>query len=91
MAPRTAKPCQDTSKKLQPGMPPVYNHLHALLHTLRALECQQDHICTLLAEIQQTGKTTAALRRELTELLHDLPVASLDSELRAVWSALDRA
>lgn len=88
MATRT-KPCQDTTPTAQPGMPPVYHHLYALLHTLRALECQQDHICTLLAEIQRTGKTSAALRRELTDLLHNLPAASLDSELRAVWSALE--
>ena len=88
MATRT-KPCQETTQTPKPGMPPVYNHLHAVLHTLRALECHQDHICTLLAEIQRTGKASAALRRELTELLHNLPSASLDSELRAVWSALE--
>ncbi len=83
------KPCQDTSPTAQPGMTPLYNHLYALLHTLRALECRQDHLCTLLAEIQRTGKVDAALRRELADVLHELPAASLDSELRAVWSALE--
>ena len=70
-------------------MPPVYNHLYALLHTLRALECHQDHICTLLAELQRTGEANAALRKELTDLLQELPVASLDHELLALWSALE--
>lgn len=88
MATRT-KPCQDTTQSARFGMPPIYNHLYALLHTMRALERHQDHVCTLLTEIQRTGKPSAALRRELTELLHDLPAASLDSEVRAVWSALD--
>lgn len=88
MATRT-KPCQDTSPTARPGMPPVYHHLYALLHTLRALACQQDHICMLLAELQRTGKVDAALRRELADVLHELPAASLDSELRALWSALE--
>lgn len=88
MATRT-KPCQDTTQSARLGMPPVYNHLYALLHTLRALECHRDHICTLLTEIQRTGKADTALRRELIGLLHDLPAASLDAEVRAVWSALD--
>ena len=88
MATRT-RPCEDTTQAARPGMPPVYNHLYALLHTLRALEHHQDHICTLLAEMQRTGKANAALRRELTMLLHELPAASLDSEVRAVWSALE--
>ena len=89
MATRTTKPCQDTSQPARRGMPPVYNHLHALLHTLRALERHQDHLCTLLAEMGRTGKASASLRRELTDLLHDLPAASFDAELRAVWSALE--
>ena len=90
MATRT-KPCQETFPSARPGMPPVYHHLYALLHTLRALEGQQDHLCTLLAEMQRTGKANAKLRLELTDLLHDLPVASLDSEMRAVWVALEQA
>ncbi len=87
--PTRTKPCQDKTPAARPGMPPVYNHLYALLHTLRALECHQDHLCTLLAELQRTGKADAALRKELTDLLQKLPVASLDHELLALWSALE--
>ena len=87
--PNTAKPCQEPSTATpRPGLPLAYQHLYALLHTLRALASREDHICTLLADIQRTGKLNASLRRELTNLLHDLPTASLDSEIRAVFSAL---
>lgn len=85
-----AKPCQEpASAPARPGLPPAYHHLYALLHTLRHLAAQQDDICTLLAEIQRTGKLTAPTRRELTTLLHDLPTRSLDAELDATLSALE--
>ncbi len=87
--PNVPKPCQETAAAAaRPGLPPAYHQLYALLHTLRSLASQQDHICTLLAEIQRTGKLNATLRRELTELLHGLPTASLDSEVQAVFSAI---
>ncbi len=89
--PTPAKPCQESATTAaRPGLPSAYHRLYALLHTLRHLGAQQDHICTLLAEIQRTGKLNATLRRELTALLHDLPTASLDSEVQAVFTALDR-
>ena len=88
--PTAAKPCQEpASAPARPGLPPAYHHLYALLHTLRHLAAQQDHICTLLAAIQHTGKLSTPIRRELTELLHDLPTASLDSEVHAVFAALE--
>ena len=91
MAKTTTKPCQDVNAKAQPGLPPVYQHLYSLLHTLRSLESHQDQICTLLADIQRTGKTGPGVQRELKALLHDLPSGGLDAEVRAVWSALEAA
>ncbi len=88
--PTTAKPCQEPATATpRPGLPPAYHHLYALLHTLRHLASHQDDICSLLAEIQRTGKLSAPVRRELTTLLHDLPTRSLDAELHAVLSALE--
>ena len=89
--PTTTKPCQEPAlAKARPGLPPAYQHLYALLHTLRALAGKQDHICTLLAEIQQAGKVKAPVRREIIALLHELPSASLDAEIDAVFAALDQ-
>ena len=88
--PTPSKPCQEpASTAVCPGLPSAYHHLYALLHTLRHLGAQQDHICTLLAEIQRTGRLTVTLRRELSALLHDLPTASLDCEVQAVFAALE--
>ena len=89
--PTSTKPCQEPAASApRPGLPPTYRHLYTLLHTLRALSSQQDHICTLLAEIQRSGKLSAPVRRELTELLHNLPTVSLESEVQAVFATLDR-
>ncbi len=89
--PTTAKPCQEPANAAsRPGLPPAYHHLYALLHTLRSLATHQDHICTLLADIQRTGKLNATTRRELNGLLHELPTASLNAEVEAVFSAIDR-
>ncbi len=89
--PSTAKPCQEPATATpRSGLPPAYHHLYALLHTLRDLAGQQDHICTVLADIQRTGRLNSTLRRELMELLHNLPTASLDSEVQAVFSAIER-
>ncbi len=88
--PTASKPCQEPATATpRTGLPPAYHHLYALLHTLRTLGAQQDHICTLLADIQRTGKLNAPIRRELTELLHDLPTATLDTEVQAVFAAIE--
>ena len=88
--PTAAKPCQEpASAAPRPGLPIAYQHLYALLHTLRSLAAHQDQVCTLLADIQRTGKLNATARRELNALLHELPTASLNAEVEAVFSALE--
>jgi hypothetical protein len=86
-----AKQCDQPAGSIQPGLPAVYYPLHSLLHTLRALDSHGDQICTLLTDIQRSGKVSASLRKELAGLLHDLPSAALLSELKAVFSALEAA
>ena len=89
--PAIAKPCQEPLTAASPsGLPPAYHHLYSLLHTLRSLDSRQDEICTLLADIRRTGRLSAASRRELTALLHELPLAALTSEADAVLSALEQ-
>lgn len=83
------KDCQQETQTARPGLPDVYYHLHSLLHTLRSLEGQQDQLCSLLADIQRSGKVGAATRRDLAAVLHKLPSAAFESELHALWSALE--
>lgn len=85
--PTTVKACKEPAAATRSGMPPVYYRLYDLLHTLRSLECHQDQICAILSEIQRSGKAGAAVRRELTGLLEQLP--TIDSEVQAVWSSLE--
>ncbi len=88
--PTNTKPCQEPANAaMRDGLPPAYYHLYGLLHTLHALAAQQDHICTLLADMKRTGKVTASVRRELTAVLHDLPSVSLQTEIESVFAALE--
>lgn len=88
----TKKPCNEaTTATVQRGLPPAYYHLHALLETIRALECHEDELCALIHHIQRSGKLTAALRRDITNLLNNLPAGSLQVEIQAAYSAVDEA
>ena len=86
-----ANKCEQQAAAAKPGLPTVYYPLHSLLHTLRTLEQHQDHICTLLTDIQRSGKVGASVRKELTALLNQLPSATLDAEVHQIWSALEAA
>jgi hypothetical protein len=87
MSPVTAKPCQ-SERRIAPRMPSAYYSLHALLQTLRQFEQHEDHICTLLNEMESTGKISAKVSRELRQLLGDLPLFSLESELESLAESL---
>ena len=89
--PNTARSCQEPATAAsQPGMPPAYHQLYALLHTLRSLDAHNERICTLLTDIRRIGKLTAGTRRELTALIHDLPISALHAEADAVLSAVEQ-
>ncbi len=88
--PTATKACKEETETARPGLPGVYYPLHSLLHTLRTLQSHEDQICSLLADIQRTGKVGAATRKDLTAMLHNLPAAAFDQELHAVWSALEQ-
>ena len=85
------KACEDDAVTPSRAMPEVYYPLHSLLHTLRQLEQHEDQLCTLLTELQRTGKVTARVRSELSAFLTSFPAASLEQEVRAIFYALDEA
>jgi hypothetical protein len=69
----------------------VYYNLHALLETIRAMQCYEDDLCTLLAEIQRSGKLGPGVRRELTNTLQSIPAMRLEAEMDACFDALEEA
>lgn len=85
---KASKPCQ--SAKAEHGQHPAYYQLHSLLQTIRDLAAHEDHICSLLHELEHTGKLSAAVRRELRALLAELPLHSLQSEIGALRWALEQ-
>ena len=85
------KPCTEATTPGGRGLPAAYYQVHALLQTLRALQCHEEDLCALLAEIQRSGKVGAGVRRELVKVLHSVPAMSLHAELDACFAALEEA
>ncbi|HTV09453.1 MAG TPA: hypothetical protein VMD97_10455 [Candidatus Aquilonibacter sp.] len=83
------KPCAEDTAITPKGLPPAYYTVHALLETIRMLQCQEDDLCTLLAEIQRSGKVGAGVRRELLKVLHNVTALSLHAEMTACFAALE--
>lgn len=85
------KPCTEATVSPQRGLPAAYYQLHALLETVRAMQCYEDDLCTLLAEIQRSGKVGAGVRRDLLKVLHGMPVMRLQAEMDSCLDALEEA
>ena len=85
------KPCTEATANVKSGLPAAYYQLHALLQTVRELQCCEDDLCALLAQIQRSGKVGAGVRRELLKTLHSMPVMGLHAELDACLEALEEA
>ena len=85
------KPCNETSAATQRGLPAPYYQLHALLETVRAMQCYEDDLCSLVAEIRRSGKMGSAVRRDLLKTLHSMPVMRLQAEMEACFDALEEA
>lgn len=85
------KPCREVSATAKPGLPAAYYQLHALLETVRAMQCYEDDLCTLLAEIQRSGKVGAGVRRDLLKVLQSMPVMRLQAEMDSCLDALEEA
>jgi hypothetical protein len=65
--------------------------VHALLETVRAMQCYEDDLCSLMTQIQRSGKVTAGVRRELMNVLHSIPAMRLQAEMDACFDALEEA
>jgi len=88
---KTNKPCTETKATMQRGLPAAYYQLHALLETVRSMQCYEDDLCTLMTQIQRSGRVGAGARRELLNTLHSMPVMRLQAEMDACLDALEEA
>jgi hypothetical protein len=77
------KPCESGIPAAH--MPRAYYELHALLGTLRSLASHEDTMCSLLANIERTGKLSASARRDIARLLGDMHVDAFHDEAGALW------
>ena len=68
--------------------PQIFYRLHALLGTIRAIERHEDQLCTLMHEVESSGKVKQAVSRELLDLLDGMPSSEYQQELDAVRSEL---
>ncbi|HEY4008833.1 MAG TPA: hypothetical protein VGM11_01695 [Acidobacteriaceae bacterium] len=85
------KPCTEADSTVERGLPPAYYQLHALIETLRALQCNEDELCALLAHIRRNGKVGSGVRREIVALLHSIPAMRLHAEMDACFEVLEEA
>ena len=86
----TAKKVRKAKKAAGNQQPPVFYRLHALLHTIRAIEGYEDQLCTLLHDIKSTGEVNTTVQQELLDLLEEMPTEYQD-ELNAIRRELTLA
>ena len=78
--PAPAQPARPTAQKAEP----LTHRLDALLHTMRCIAQHEDQLCTLLHDARKTGRVSAALRRDLSSILAELPAEEYTEDLHAV-------
>ncbi|MGI4831368.1 MAG: hypothetical protein ACRYFU_24785 [Janthinobacterium lividum] len=66
----------------------IFYRLHALLHTIHAIERYEDQLCSLLHEIQTSGAVSEVVSEELRDLLEQIPSSGYQEEINAVREAL---
>ena len=88
---KAKSPCAQATATPRTGLPPAYYNLLALLETVRAMQCYEDDLCTILAEIQRTGRVGSGVRRELINTLQSIPALRLQAEMETCFEALEEA
>ena len=85
---RSKAPRPKQTKSTRDAPPAMYYRIHALLHTMHAIEQYEDQLCALMHEIQTTGAVSPVVSDELQDLLSDIPSHQYQDELNAVHQAL---
>lgn len=69
----------------------IVYRIDALLHTMRAIERQEEQLCTIMHEIKRAGVVNTIMHDELIDLLEGLASHSYQVDLDAIWGALNDA
>lgn len=85
---RSKAPRSRKTKAAAEPTPAIYYRIHALLHTMHAIERFEDHLCSLMHEIQSSGSVSPVISAELRELLADIPSHEYQDDLNAIGEAL---
>ncbi len=78
---------KNTAAKAEAVAAVVYR-IHTLLHTMRAIERNEEQLCGIMTEIRMTGVVTAKLDEELRDLLEGMPAHEYKDDIDAVRMAL---
>ena len=66
----------------------IAHRIEALLRTMRVIERHEEQLCVVMTEIRSAETVTAEARKELKELLEELPSEAYQEDLDAVARAL---
>lgn len=89
-AKKAAKTGTKVAKSTKGQKPPVFYKVNALLHTIRCIEQHEDQLCTILHEIQTSGRVSEEISGELQALLEEMPSSEYQGDLEALRAALER-
>ena len=89
----TARSRAVTNSRVRATAPPaaaaLFYRLHALLGTVRSIAGYEDHLCTLLHEVQTQAAASPELTRDLHALLDEIPApATYMEEIEATRRTL---
>ena len=80
-------------KKSEPAQPSaeerLVHRMHQLLHTIHAIQRQEDMLCTLMTEIKDTGRLSPEVARELHVVLDRIPAHGYVADLEALGQELE--
>ena len=77
LAAKRQEPTRGARTICPPSPPALGYRLHALLGTVRSIAGYEDHLCTLLHEVQTHGTVSPELTRDLVVLLDEIPAPGL--------------
>ena len=89
MATKKTPPLKHKTNVAVPPLLTAYDHLHALLHTVRCIAQYEDVLCEITHSMKQSGELLPPLIRELDEILYKIPSHAYLSDLDAVRAILE--
>ena len=88
MATKKTSPVHRKTRSTVTHQPTAYDHLHALLHTVRCIAQYEDVLCEITHEAKQSGELSPKLGSELGEILDKMPSHAYVSDLDAVRTTI---